>query len=144
MNNQIKAFYSYDGELNTNIPQVSLDVKSAPVVAEPRRLKALWSSEAAEDLRVFHGLDAETELVAAVAQEMALEIDREIITDIFASSTGTTGTFDRIPPAGISEIEHFRAMFPVIATVSNLIHKKTLRAPANWIVTSPEVTALFE
>lgn len=44
--NKILAYYTYDGELNTNIPQVSLDVKSAPVVAEPRRLKALWSSEA--------------------------------------------------------------------------------------------------
>jgi hypothetical protein len=141
--NPIKAYYSYDGELNVNIPQVSLDVKSAPVVAEPRRLKALWSSEAAEDLRVFHGLDAETELVAAVAQEMALEIDREIIDDIFKSSTGTTGSFDRVPPAGINELDHFRAMFTVIATVSNLIHKKTLRAPANFIVTSPEVSALF-
>lgn len=141
--NKILAYYTYDGELNTNIPQVSLDVKSAPVVAEPRRLKALWSSEASEDLRVFHGLDAETELVAAVAQEMALEIDREIIDDLFRMSTGTVGSFDRIPPAGINELDHFRAMFTVIATVSNLIHKKTLRAPANFIVTSPEVSALF-
>lgn len=143
LSNKIYAYYYYDGEINTSIPQVSLDVKSAPVSAEPRRLKALWSSEAAEDLRVFHGLDAETELVAAVAQEMSLEIDREIIDDIFRSSTGTTGSFDRIPPAGISEADHFRSMFTVIATVSNLIHKKTLRAPANWIITSPEVSALF-
>lgn len=142
--NPIKAYYYYDGELQTAIPQVQLDVKSAPVVAMARRLKALWSSEAAEDLRVFHGLEAETELVAGVAQEMALEIDREIINDIFAASTGTTGTFDRIPPAGIAELDHFRSLFTVVSTVSNLIHKKTLRAPANWMVTSPEISALFD
>ena len=142
--NPIKAYYYYDGELQTAIPQVQLDVKSAPVVAMARRLKALWSSEAAEDLRVFHGLEAETELVAGVAQEMALEIDREILNDIFAASTGTTGTFDRIPPAGIAELDHFRSLFTVVATVSNLIHKKTLRAPANWMVTSPEISALFD
>ena len=77
----------------------------------------------------------------AVAQEMALEIDREIIDDLFQNSTSTTGSFDRVPPAGISELDHLRSMLTVISTVSNQIHKKTLRAPANWYVTSPEVSA---
>ena len=143
LNNQIKAFYYYDGELNLKIPQINLDVKKAPVEAMARRLKALWSAEAAEDLRAFHGLDAETEMVSAVAQDIALEIDREIIQDLFASSTGTTATFDRIPPAGIPELDHLRSMITQISTVSNLIHKKTLRAPANFIVTSPEISALL-
>lgn len=141
--NPIKAYYFYDGEMSTKVPQIQLDVKKAAVEATPRRLKALWSSEAAEDLRAFHGLDAETEIVSAVAQEIALEIDREIIQNLFAASTGTTATFDRVPPAGISEIEHLRSMLTQISTVSNLIHKKTLRAPANFIVTSPEVSALI-
>lgn len=141
--NQIKAYYYFDGELNTKVPEVKLDVKKAAVEAVPRRLKALWSSEAAEDLRAFHGIDAETELVSIIAQEIALEIDREIIQDLFLSSTGTTGTFDRIPPGGIAEIDHFRAMITQISTVSNIIHKKTLRAPANWIITSPEISALL-
>jgi hypothetical protein len=141
--NQVKAYYTFDGELNTKVPEIKLDVKKAPVEAIPRRLKALWSSEAAEDLRAFHGLDAETEIVSIIAQEIALEIDREIINDLFLSSTGTTATFDRIPPGGISEIDHLRAMITQISTVSNLIHKKTLRAPANWIVTSPEISALL-
>jgi hypothetical protein len=141
--NQVKAYYTYDGELSSKVPQINLDVKKAPVEAVPRRLKALWSSEAAEDLRAFHGMDAETEIVSAVAQEIALEIDREIINDLFQASTGTTSTFDRVPPAGISELDHLRSLITTLATVSNLIHKKTLRAPANWIVTSPEVSALL-
>ncbi|GAG06619.1 unnamed protein product, partial [marine sediment metagenome] len=143
LGNQIKAYYYFDGELNTKVPEVRLDVKKAPVEAVPRRLKALWSSEAAEDLRAFHGLDAETEIVSIIAQEIALEIDREIINDLFLSSTGTTATFDRVPPGGIAEVDHLRAMLTQISTVSNLIHKKTLRAPANWIVTSPEISALI-
>ena len=143
LGNQVKAYYYFDGELNTKVPEVKLDVKKAPVEAVPRRLKALWSSEAAEDLRAFHGLDAETEIVSIIAQEIALEIDREIIQDLFLSSTGTTGTFDRIPPGGITEVDHLRAILTQISTVSALIHKKTLRAPANWIVTSPEISALL-
>jgi len=143
LGNQVKAYYYFDGELNTKVPEIKLDIKKAPVEAKPRRLKALWSSEAAEDLRAFHGLDAETEIVSIIAQEIALEIDREIINDLFLASTGTTGTFDRIPPGGISEIDHIRALITQISTVSNLIHKKTLRAPANWIITSPEISALL-
>ena len=141
--NPVKALYFFDGEFSGKIPQIQLDVKKAPVEATPRRLKALWSSEAAEDLRAFHGIDAETEMVSAVAQEIALEIDREIIQNLFAASTGTAGTFDRIPPAGIAELDHLRSMMTTISTVSNQIHRKTLRSPANFIVTSPEVSALF-
>ena len=140
--NRIVARYFYDGELNTKIPQVNLDITRQPIEAIPRRLKALWSSEAAEDLRAFHGLDAETELVSGIAQEIALEIDREIINDLFVTSaSGRTDTFSLTPPAGISEIDHLRSMITTISKVSNLIHKDTLRAPANFIVTSPEISA---
>lgn len=143
LGNKIKAYYYYDGEANVKVPQINLDVKKAPVEAQARRLKALWSSEAAEDLRAFHGLDAEAEMVSAIAQEISLEIDREIINDLFQASTVTTGAFDRVPPAGIPELDHLRSMITQISTISNLIHKRTLRAPANWIVTSPEVSALI-
>jgi hypothetical protein len=74
---------------------------------------------------------------------MALEIDREIIMELFQNSTTTTSTFDRAVPAGISEVDHLRAIITQIATVSNLIHRRTLRAPANFIVTSPEISALL-
>ena len=143
LGSQIKAFYFYDGEMNSKLPTMSLDVKKKLIEAMPRRLKALWSSEAAEDLRALHGVDAESEMVATAANEIALEIDREIIQELFQLSTGTTASFDRIPPAGINELDHLRGLLTQISTVSNLIHKKTLRAPANWIVTSPEVSALL-
>lgn len=141
--NQIKAYYFYDGEMNTQQPTLSLNVRKKLVSAEPRRLKSLWSSEAAEDLRALHGVDAEAELVSTTASEISQEIDQEVVNDLFAASTGTSASFDRIPPAGIPEIDHLRSMLTQIATVSNLIHKKTLRAPANFIVTSPEISALL-
>ncbi len=141
--NPIRAYYYYDGELSSKVPQMQLDIKKASVEAGSRRLKALWSSEASEDLRAFHGLDAETEIVGVVARDIALEIDREILDDIYLASGGTTGTFDRIPPAGISELDHLRAILTPLSTMSSTIHTKTLRAPANWIVTSPAIGALL-
>lgn len=140
--NKIVTTYTYNGELNSKIPQVNLEIAQKAMIAQPRRLKALWSSESAEDLRAFHGLDAETEIVSGIAQEIALEIDREIINDLWVqSATGRTETFSLIPPAGISEIDHLRSMMTSISKVSNFIHKDTLRAPANFLVTSPEVSA---
>lgn len=139
----IKAYYFYDSELNSQVPTVNLDVTKSPVEANSRKLKATWSAEAAEDLKAFQGIDAETEIVSAIAREIALEIDRDVIQQLYAASTGTTATFDRIPPSGVSEVDHLRAIITQISTVSNLIHKKTLRAPANFIVTSPQVSALL-
>ena len=143
LNNPIRCYYYYDGELNSKIPQANLDIKKVTIEAEPRRIKMLYSSEAAEDLRAFHGEEAETVLVSAVSQEIALEIDRDIIDRLYQNSTGTSSTFDRLPPAAVSEIDHLRSIITPVATVSNLIHKKSLRAPANWMVTSPEVSALL-
>jgi len=141
--NQIKAYYYYDGEMNTKQPSMSLDVKKKLIEAIPRRIKALWSSEAAEDLRALHGVEAETEMVSAVAQEIGLEIDRGIIDDLFRSSVGTSSSWDRVPPGGISELDHLRSLLTVLSTVSGQVHKKTLRAPANFIVTSPDISALL-
>jgi hypothetical protein len=141
--NPIKVFYYYDGEMSGKVPQAQFDIKQARIDAVSRRVKMMYSSEAAEDLLNLHGVSAETELVSMTASELALEIDREIIQDIFAASGGTTGTFDRIPGAGIAELNHLRSFLTVISTVSALIYKKTLRAPANWLVTSPEVSALL-
>ena len=142
--NIIRCFYYYDGELNSQIPQIQLDVKKALITAFTRRLKTVYSSEAAMDLREEHGIDAETELIAAAAQELTLEIDREIINDLFLASTGTQGVFSRTAPAGITELDHLRSLLTVLSEVSNTIHQKTLRAPANWAVVSPTVSALLE
>lgn len=139
----IKAYYTFDSESQSNIPTMNLDVTKASVEAITRKLKATWSAEASEDLMAFHGVGAETEIVSAIAREIALEIDRDIIQQLYAASSGTAASFDRIPGSGISELDHIRGLITQISTVSNLIHKKTLRAPANFIVTSPEVSALL-
>lgn len=142
--NEIRAYYFYDGEYNTKIPEMRLDVRKAIIEPQNFRMKSLWSAEAAEDLRALQGIEAETEILAASSQEMALEIDRIVINDLFLASTGTVGTFSRIAPAGISEIDHLRSIITAFSRVSNTIHKKTLRSPANWIVTSPDISALVE
>mgnify|MGYP000255012841 CR=1 FL=1 len=142
-NAKITVNYKYNLELNPQIPEIYIDLAFSEVRAEPRKLKAIWSPEAAEDLRAFHGIDAEAELVAAMASEITLEIDRSIIYDILANATETTATWSAAVPQGISDVEHYRSILTPISRISNEIHRKTLRGPANWIVTSPDVHSII-
>ncbi len=142
----ISGGYSYLLENNSaDVSEIYADIEMHEVRAISRKLKALWSSEAADDMRAFHGYDAESELVAGISSEIALEIDREIVDEIVAAvPAGHAKTFSRTVPSGIAEIDHLRSLVTVLSTVSQLVYKATLRRPANWIVTSPEITALLD
>jgi hypothetical protein len=135
--------YRYDMEINKEIPQLMIDIAIAEVRAETRKLKAVWSPEAADDLRAFHGIDAEVEIVAGLASEIALEIDREIIGILRENANENVDTWSKTIPSGVSEVDHYRSILTPITRVSNLIHKKTLRGPANWIITGPEVATIL-
>jgi hypothetical protein len=63
-------------------PEIDLKIESEVIVAQPRKLKAVWSYEAAEDMKQWHNIDAETALTNALAQEINAEIDREILADL--------------------------------------------------------------
>lgn len=146
--------YRYDSELNPNIGQINIDVQRIPVEAETRKLKSLWSAESAEDLRALHGGDIEAELVAGVANEISLEVDRMILSDLLlaAETPGiegcpfppSTAVFDAQPAAATVARDHLWAAIVAMNKVANDIHKKTLRGPANWAVTSPDVASLLD
>lgn len=138
------ATYSYNLEGNSQVPTVDIDIALVSVTAKTRKLKALWSSEAADDLKAIHGIDAEQELVAGVGSELALEIDREIIEDLRAGATGASTTFDMTVPSGMTEIEHMVSLMTPVTKVSNQIGKNTLRGPANFVVMSYDLAAHVE
>lgn len=128
------------------IPAVNIDIALTTVTAITRKLKARWSAEAVDDLRAFHGLNAETELVAGISNEIALELDREIIDDLVGGAKFST-TWDYGPAFGgantMTELESVRSILTAIESVSAQIHKASLRAPANFIVCSPAIGAVI-
>lgn len=141
----VNVSYSYNMEANTNIPQINIDITLTEVRAKARKLKALWSSESADDLKAFHGIDAESEVVSTVASEIALELDREIIMDIYNSAALYPKQFNITSvPTATPEIFHLRSLITVLTGASNAIHKSSLRGPANWMVTGPDVSAYIE
>lgn len=141
--NHVVVSYEYNLECNQDIPEINLVVESEEIAAKTRKLKAVWSYEAQQDLRSQHNLDAEAELTAVLAQEINLEIDREVLTDL-RNNAGTVASWDFNTALGDTIKEKYESLYVKVVEVSNVVHRKTLRGGCNWIVTSPEVASIFE
>jgi len=63
-------------------PEIVLNIQPQQILPQHRKLKAVWSMEAAQDLRACHNISAEKELADILAQEIANEIDKEILEDL--------------------------------------------------------------
>lgn len=140
------------------IPEIDIRLQSATVTAQPRKLRARWTPELAQDLNAYFNVDAEAELTQILSEQIALEIDREIIGDLLSRAaitrfwsrqkgkfvnprTGATvaGSFTTTSP-----IEWYRGLFEVLIDASNEIYSRTKRGQANWIVASPDVCTMLE
>jgi hypothetical protein len=141
--NHVKLSYEYNMECNQDLPEINLVVESEEIAAKTRKLKAVWSYEAQQDLRSQHNLDAEAELTAVLAQEINLEIDREVLTDL-RNNAGTVASWDFNTALGDTIKEKYESLYVKVVEVTNVVHRKTLRGGCNWLVTSPEVASIFE
>jgi hypothetical protein len=123
------------------VPDMSLDVTMHTVTAKPYALKATWSAEAMDDLRALHGLNMEAEIVAGISNEISLEIDRMVISELLdGAAHRATYTYSNTTPG---EMESIRSLITIIDAVGAAIHKTTLRAPGNFLVVSPAVAGLM-
>tara|TARA_R110000744_G_scaffold141411_1_gene252811 strand:+ start:1403 stop:3019 length:1617 start_codon:yes stop_codon:yes gene_type:complete len=96
----LSQFNTSAGEVlsDVSIPEISFHIEQQAVIARTRKFRALWTIEAAQDLRAYHNLDLERELTDLLGKEVALEIDREILEDlrqIAYDVGGTQGGFNR-------------------------------------------------
>ena len=66
----------------SGIPEMLFNIEQQPVAARTRKMRALWTLEASQDIKAYHNLDLEQELTDLLGKELRLEIDREIIEDL--------------------------------------------------------------
>jgi len=154
-------------ENNPDIPEIDIKVDSVSVTAMTKKLKAKWTPELGQDLNAYHNLDAEVELTSILSEQIALEIDREILNDLVKGAKAGTLYWSRRPGkftnratgAPISTLanesllgadftgtvsEWYETLVETINDVSAQIHRKTLRGGANFVVVSPEVANILE
>jgi hypothetical protein len=76
----------------TAIPEVTLSIEQQPVIARTKKMRALWTLEASQDLKAYHNLDLERELTDLLGKEIRLEVDRELIENLRGLAYDLTGT----------------------------------------------------
>jgi len=76
----------------TGIPEMTFHIEQQAIVANTRKMRALWTLEASQDLKAYHNLDLERELTDLLSKELQLEIDREIIEDVRMIAYGLHNT----------------------------------------------------
>jgi hypothetical protein len=141
------------------IPEINVQMRSEAIVAKTRKLKAVWTPEFAQDLNAYHSLDAEAELTSIMSEYISLEIDLEIL-DMLIESAGAGTEFwsainnNTINAAGTAfdntagfyntQGQWFQTLGTKMQKLSNIIHQKTLRGGANFLVCSPSVATILE
>lgn len=144
------AWAQYDSlELETEIGEVSFKLDSVVVAVEERKLRATWSPELQQDVMAFHNIDAEAELTAILSEQIAAEVDREILRDLRKGAPWQArwdaNGWRRM--AGFStnytQKDWNQEFVTAINQVSAQIQKATLRGGANYIVISTEISCLL-
>jgi hypothetical protein len=136
-------------EFEDKIGEVSFDLDSVTVSVTERKLRAQWSPELAQDVAAFHNIDAEAELTALLSEQVAAEIDREILRDLRKGAAWTlrwdyNGWRRLSSTTSYTQKDWNQTLITAINQLSAQIHKSTLRGGANWIVVSSEISAIFD
>ena len=153
----------YELEGSSEIPEIDIKVDSIAITAQTKKLKAKWTPELGQDLNAYHNLDAEVELTSILSEQIALEIDREILADLVNGAKAGTFYWSRSPGLFVNRVtgaeigqtsaapdftgtvsEWYETLIETMNDVSAQIHRKTLRGGANFCVVSPEVANVLE
>ena len=148
------------------IPEIDIKIESISITATTRKLRARWSPELAQDLNAYHSMDAEVELTSILSEQIALEIDREILSDLLTQANGSHMYWSRAPGRFVNKLtgapvqlanslsigpqftgtvaDWYQTLVETIIDVANTIHRKTLRGSANFLVTGPDVCTILE
>jgi len=125
--------------------RINVQLLKQVVEAKTRKLSARWTFEAAQDAQAMHGLDVEAEIMAALAQEITVEIDQEILGSL-RSLAVTSVTYDQAAVSGTATFvgDEHAALAVLINRVANQIAQRTRRGAGNWAVVSPTALTVLQ
>jgi hypothetical protein len=126
--------------------RMSIQILKETVEAKSRKLSARWTFEAAQDAQAVHGIDIEAEIMQALAQEITVEIDQELINNLRALAGPAAQTYDQTGVSGTATYvgDEHAALAVLINQQANLVAARTRRGAANWAVVSPTVLTVLQ
>ena len=155
---QTSGGFAANPETDLGIPELNVELRSIPIVAKTRKLKAQWTPEFAQDLNAYHSIDAEAELTSMLSEYISQEIDLEILSMLeenalteghWSAKIGFQWNGSNFLDAATNGQAYtqgtwFSTFGTVLQRVSNQIHTKTMRGGANFMVVSPDVATILE
>jgi hypothetical protein len=126
--------------------KMSIQILKETVEAKTRRLSARWTFEAAQDANAIHGIDIEAEIMQALAQEITVEIDQEMLFKLGSLVPVAPTTFNQAAVSGTATYvgDEMAALAVMINQQANLIAARTRRGAANWAVVSPTALTILQ
>ena len=126
--------------------KLSIQILKETVEAKTRKLSARWTFEAAQDANAIHGIDIEAEIMQALAQEITVEIDQEMLFKLGSLVPVAPTTFDQAAVSGTATYvgDEMAALAVMINQQANLVAARTRRGAANWAVVSPTALTILQ
>ena len=126
--------------------RMSIQVLKETVEAKTRKLSARWTFEAAQDANAIHGVDIEAEIMQALAQEITVEIDQEMLNNLRSLVPVAPVEYDQAAVSGTATYvgDEHAALAVLINQQANLIAARTRRGAANWAVVSPTALTILQ
>ena len=149
----VSVRYSVTTSLEENRinPRVTLNVDKIRLYARDRQISANWTINMEQDMRALFDISIQAEIVNILGQQVALDIDREIISALITANTRLndathTRTFTRTPPAGYTwgtKYWHENIVVP-LNELSGQIYTDTNIEAGNTILCNPLDAAILE
>ena len=152
----LTVYLVYDQEGSSKIPEMEFSINSQTVDTTERKLKIRWTKEAEQDMKSFHKIDVESELVKVASMEMNYEIDRELlayISNIVPAALSFTHKWDNDAigdgsGAGGNNtsgnyLDRHRALAQKMSLVGAKVAQYNRQGAANWAVVSPQIASVL-
>ena len=104
-----------------DIPEIDIKVDSIAITAQTKKLKAKWTPELGQDLNAYHNIDAEVELTSILSEQIALEIDREILADLVNGATAATYYWSRSPGLFVNKVKLVLNLVLLLLLLTSLV-----------------------
>ena len=138
-------------EENQINPKVELTVDKVRLYARDRQISANWSINLEQDMRALFDVSMQAEIVNVIGQQIALDIDREIISALKTGNTNLnaashTGSFTRTAPSGYSWGDKYwhENIVVELNKLSAQIYTDTNIDQGNTILANPVDAAILE
>jgi len=129
----------------TTKKQIGLSLSYADVSVKEKSIYYSLAHELIQDMAAVHGVNAQQELLRKAVDEIAHELNYEVIYEMWDGATGSAQTFGtQLPASGWTELDAWwRQIVPTLNKASAEILRDSGGRGPNWLVADPMASAFL-